>query len=315
MSEATLLRDQLLTTKFFIPSPSHTLIPRPRLTAQLNASLQHKLTLTSAPAGFGKTTLLSAWVQSLPSGNPHVAWFSLDEGDNDPLRFWEYALTALDNCKPGLLTSLLTFLQMEQSLSVQYLLTALINTLVKQPEQFLFVLDDYHVVTEPAVHTSLIFLLEHLPSQLHIVLATRTDPPLSLSRLRARDEVFEVWAGQLRCTSEEALAFFARAMGITLTSEEIEEVEARTEGWMAGLQLLALSMRGRTDPTAILHELSGIATMLYLRRSYTIVWSRPKAKRWLPCICAPASGMPSRDISTRQCAMLSAHVTGPGRRT
>ena len=110
MSEAALLRDRLLTTKFFIPSPSHALIPRPRLTTQLRASLQHKLTLVSAPPGFGKTTLLSAWVQSLPSGSPHVAWVSLDEGDNDPLRFWEYGLTALDNCKPGLYTFLLTFL-------------------------------------------------------------------------------------------------------------------------------------------------------------------------------------------------------------
>jgi transcriptional regulator with XRE-family HTH domain len=183
MSKAVLFRDQLLTTKFFIPSPSHALIPRPRLTAQLSASLQHKLTLTSAPPGFGKTTLLSAWVQSLPSGNPHVAWVSLDEGDNDPLRFWEYGLTVLDNCKPGLCTILLTFLHTEQSLPVHYLLTALINTLVKQTEQFLLVLDDYHVISEPKVHGSLTYLLEHLPPQLHIILATRADPPLSLSRL------------------------------------------------------------------------------------------------------------------------------------
>ena len=148
-------------------------------------------------------------------------------------------------------------MQTEQSLSIQYLLTALINTLVKQTEQLLLVLDDFHVITEPAVHTSLTFLLEHLPSQLHIILTTRTDPPLSLSRLRARDQVLEVRAEQLRCSSEETLAFFTQAMGITLTRKEIQEVEARTEGWMAGLQLLALSMRGRSDPTAILHELVG----------------------------------------------------------
>lgn len=257
MSEAVLFRDQLLATKFFIPSPSHALIPRPRLTAQLSASLQHKLTLTSAPPGYGKTTLLSAWVQSLPSGNPHVAWVSLDEGDNDPLRFWEYVLTALDNCKPGLCTFLLTFLHMEQSLSVHYLLTALINTLVNQTEQFLLVLDDYHVISEPEVHGSLTYLLEHLPPQLHIILATRADPPLSLSRLRAHDQVFEVRTEQLRCTTEEALAFFTQAMRMTLMSEEIREVEVRTEGWMAGLQLLALSMRGRTDPSVLLAEVHG----------------------------------------------------------
>jgi LuxR family maltose regulon positive regulatory protein len=255
--EAVLFRDQLLTTKFFIPSPSHALIPRPRLTAQLSTSLQHKLTLISAPPGFGKTTLLSAWVHSLPSGNPHVAWVSLDEADNDPLRFWEYGLTALDNCKPGLCTFLLTFLHTEHSLSVPYLLTALINTLVKQTEQFLLVLDDYHVITEPQVHSSLTYLLEHLPPQLHIILATRADPPLSLPRLRAHDEVFEVRTEQLRCTSEEALAFFTQAMGIPLTSEEIQEVEVRTEGWLAGLQLLALSMRGRTDPSVLLAEVNG----------------------------------------------------------
>src|SRR5256714_15219681 len=132
MSEATLFRDQLLTTKFFIPSPSHTLIPRPRLTAQLSASLQRKLTLASAPAGFGKTTLLAAWVLSLPSGHPHVAWVSLDEGDNDPLRFWEYALTALNNCLPGLCTPLLAFLQTGQSPPMHHLLTSLITTLVAQ---------------------------------------------------------------------------------------------------------------------------------------------------------------------------------------
>jgi transcriptional regulator with XRE-family HTH domain len=208
-SEAVLFRDQLLTTKFFIPSPSHALIARPRLTAQLSASLQHKLTLVSAPAGFGKTTLLSAWVQSLPAGNPHVAWVSLDEGDNDPLRFWEYALTAFDNCQPGLFTSLLTFLHTQQSLSVHYLLTALINTLVQQPEQFLLVLDDYHVITEPQVHGSLTYLLEHLPPQLHMILATRADPPLSLSRLRAHDQVLEVRTEQLprmqQCSIEYTL--------------------------------------------------------------------------------------------------------------
>src|SRR6266852_3632632 len=256
-SEAVLFRDQLLTTKFFIPSPSHAFIPRPRLTAQLSASLQHKLTLVSAPAGFGKTTLLSAWVQALPPGNPHVAWVSLDEGDNDALRFWEYALTALDNRQPGLCAPFLNFLQTERSLSVQYFLTALINTLVKQTEQFLLILDDYHVITEPEVHGSLTYLLEHLPPQLHMILATRADPPLSLSRLRARDQVFEVRTEQLRCTSEEALAFFTQAMRITLTSEEIREVEVRTEGWMAGLQLLALSMRGRTDPSVLLAEVHG----------------------------------------------------------
>src|ERR1700694_761664 len=209
--------DQFLTTKFFIPSSSRTLIPRPRLTAQISWGLRQKLTLALAPAGFGKTTLLAVWVHSLPPGDPQVAWVSLDEGDNDPLRFWAYVLTALDACQPGLCAPLLTFLQTERSPSIDNLLTALIHTFVQQTEQFLLILDDYHVITEPTIHTSLSFLLEHLPSQLHLILTTRTDPPWS----RARDQVLEVGSEQLRCTSEESAAFFSQTMGITLTSEEI----------------------------------------------------------------------------------------------
>ena len=299
--EAILFRDQLLTTKFFIPSPSHTLIPRPRLTAQLSASLQHKLTLTSAPPGFGKTTLLSAWVQSLPSGNPHVAWVSLDEGDNDLLHFWEYGLTALDNCKPGLCTSLLNFLHTEPSLSVPYLLTTLINTLVKQTEQFLLILDDYHVITEPEVHGSLTYLLEHLPPQLHIILATRADPPLSLSRLRAGDQVLEVRTEQLRCTSEEALAFFTQAMRIPLTSEEIREIEVRTEGWLAGLQLLALSMRGHTDPSVLLAKVHGT-------HRYILDYLTDEVLRQQPA--ALQSFLLRTSILERLCASLCDRVMG-----
>ena len=301
MSEAILFRDQLLTTKFFIPSPPHALIPRPRLTAQLSASLQHKLTLISAPPGYGKTTLLSAWVQSLPSGNPHVAWVSLDEGDNDPLRFWEYGLTALDKCKPGLCTSLLSFLYTEQSLSGHYLLTALINTLVKQTEQFLLVLDDYHVISEPRVHGSLTYLLEHLPPQLHLILATRVDPPLSFSRLRAGDQVFEVRTEQLRCTSAEALAFFTQAMRMTLTSEEIREIEVRTEGWLAGMQLLALSMRGRTDPSVLLAEVHGT-------HRYILDYLTDEVLRQQPT--AIQTFLLRTSILERLCASLCDHVMG-----
>ncbi|MGZ3630393.1 MAG: LuxR C-terminal-related transcriptional regulator, partial [Ktedonobacteraceae bacterium] len=209
MYESTLLHDQLLTTKFFIPSASHTLIPRSRLDAQLNAGMKRKLTLISAPAGFGKTTLLSAWVQTLPLDNPIVAWVSLDEEDNDPMRFWEYALTALNTCQSELFTPLLSFFQTEQAHAVQSLVTAVINILVKQTEQFLLILDDYHVITESAVHTSLNFPLEHLPSQLHLILATRADPPLSLPRLQGRNQMLEVRSDQLQCTTEEVLAFFA----------------------------------------------------------------------------------------------------------
>src|SRR5437588_8721393 len=159
MPEPLLLRDQLLATKFFVPSSSHPVIPRPHLNTLLNQGLRRKLTLISAPAGFGKTTLLSSWVQSFLQENhesPRVAWVSLDEGDNEPVLFWTYLLTALDAQQPGLCAPLLAYLQIQQAsmAQVRYVLKALINTLASSSEQFLLVLDDYHLITEPEVHHS-----------------------------------------------------------------------------------------------------------------------------------------------------------------
>ena len=219
MDEATLSQDQLLATKFFVPSSSHALIARPQLTTLLNQGLRRKLTLISASAGFGKTTLLSAWVQSFPQENPeapHVAWVSLDEGDNEPVLFWTYALTALDTQLPGICAPLLAYLQTQPAPTppLRYVLQALINALANRTEQFLLVLDDYHLITQAEVHSSLTYLVEHLPAQLHLILATRADPPLPLSLLRARGEVLEVRTNQLRCTPEEVMAFFKEVMGI-----------------------------------------------------------------------------------------------------
>ena len=262
MDEPTLFHDQLLATKFFVPASSHPLIPRPHLTTLLNEGLRRKLTFISAPAGFGKTTLVSAWVQSFPYERPeapHVAWVSLDEGDNEPVLFWTYTLTALDRQQPGLCTPFLAYLQTQQAPMppLRYVLQALINTLVSRTEQFLLVLDDYHLITEPEVHSSLTYLVEHLPPQLHLILATRADPPLPLSLLRARGEVLEVRTNQLRCTPEEVLAFFKEVMGIQLRGDIIQQVTARTEGWLVGLQLLGLSLQGYTDPADLLDEVSG----------------------------------------------------------
>ena len=201
MDEATLFHEQLLATKFFIPSPSHPLIPRPHLTSLLLQGLRRKLIFISAPAGFGKTTLLSAWAQSVPEENsepPLIAWVSLDEGDNEPVLFWTYVLTALDNRQPGLCTPLLNYLQAQPTPTpLRYVLQALINSLVNTARQFFLILDDYHVITTPEIHSSLTYLLEHLPPQLHIMLATRADPPLSLSLLRARGEMLEVRTNHL----------------------------------------------------------------------------------------------------------------------
>jgi LuxR family maltose regulon positive regulatory protein len=262
MDMPMLFHDQLLATKFFVPSSSHCLIARPQLTTLLKQSLQSKLTLISAPAGFGKTTLLSSWMRSFPQedlGAPHVAWVSLDEGDNEPVLFWTYALTALDTVQPGLCAPLLTYLQTQPvpTPPLRYVLQALINTLASRTGQFLLVFDDYHLITEPEVHRSITYFVEHLPPQLHIILATRADPPLPLSLLRARGEVLEVRTNQLRCTQEEVMAFLKEVMGIQLPKDIIQEVTARTEGWLVGLQLLGLSLQGYTDPADLLDEVSG----------------------------------------------------------
>jgi LuxR family transcriptional regulator, maltose regulon positive regulatory protein len=231
MDEAMLFHEQLLATKFFVPSSSHPLIARPHLTNLLTHSLRRKLTLISAPAGFGKTTLLSSWVQSLPQESPlaaHVAWVSLDEDDNEPVLFWKYALTALDSQLPGLCAPLLAYLQTQQAPrpSLRSVLQALINTLASRTEQFLLVLDDYHLISESEVHSSLTYLVEHLPVQLHLILATRADPPLPLSRLRARGQVLEVRTDQLRCTPQEVMAFFTQVMGLHLPADLLQEVTA-----------------------------------------------------------------------------------------
>jgi len=262
MVEATLFYDQLLATKFFLPSSSHPLLPRPHLTSLLNEGLRRKLIFISAPAGFGKTTLVSAWVQSFSQHTPeakHVAWVSLDESDNDPVQFWAYALTALDRQQPGLCTPLLGYLQTQQAPTppLRHVLQALINALVSRTEQFLLVLDDYHLITEPEIHSSLTYLVEHLPPQLHLILATRADPPLPLSLLRARGEVLEVRTNQLRCTPEEVRAFFKEVMSMQLPTDIIQDATTKTEGWLVGLHLLGLSLQGYTDPADLLDEVSG----------------------------------------------------------
>src|SRR2546428_7361405 len=256
MDESKRFQDHLLTTKFFVPASSHALISRARLFALLDEGLSRPLILVSAPAGFGKSTLVAAWVQSKPAESPQVAWVSLDEGDNDPVQFWSYVLTALERCQPGRYQPLLTALR-RQHFSLPYLLTALLNTWVEHSEQMLLVLDDYHVITEPALHTSLASLIERLPPQVHLVLITRVDPPLKLSRLRGRDQVFEVRTDSLRYTIEETDTFLREVMGIHLDPNALEQVAARTEGWPMGLQFVGLSLREHVTPHALLERLSG----------------------------------------------------------
>ncbi|HEY4389279.1 MAG TPA: AAA family ATPase, partial [Ktedonobacteraceae bacterium] len=257
METETLYRNQLLATKFFVPSSPNIVIARPRLFQLLQTGLAYRLLLLSAPAGFGKSTLLSAWVHSLPEGKPHVAWVSLDTEDNDPLRFWSYVLSALDNQLPGRFTDLLLSLQEQPSPPLAHVVTAVINTLLSTQKEIVLVLDDYHLLTELAIHTSLVLFIEHLPAHIHLILATRTDPPLPLSRLRGRGSLYEVRTDALRCTQEEVMTFLEQVMGIVLAEKDAQNVMIRTEGWLAGLQLFGLSLQGNVDPEELLDQLSG----------------------------------------------------------
>jgi LuxR family maltose regulon positive regulatory protein len=252
-----LLENQLLVTKFYVPVTSGTLISRPHLMALLHQSLKRPLTLISAPAGFGKTTFLAAWTKSLPARNPQVAWVSLNEEDNEPRLFWTYILTALKMLQPERFTPLLMHLQSPQSSPLKHIVRALINTLVEGTEQIVLILDDYHRITEQQVHTTLSYLVEHLPIQLRIILSTRTDPPLPLSQLQARQQLLEVHTHQLRCTAEETRAFFKQVTDIQLSDEMIEQITARTEGWLVGMQLLGISLPDRIDPPTLLQQISG----------------------------------------------------------
>ncbi len=264
MNESAGLHDQLLATKFFIPSSPHALILRTRLLELLTKKgLECKLTLVSAPAGFGKTTLLSNWIHSLPPERARVAWVSLDEGDNEPVLFWRYVLTALDHAQPGLCTELVAYLDTQQAPPLRSILQALINRLAEQPEQFLLILDDHHLLTEQAIHTTLTFLLEHLPPQLHLLLATRADPPLPLSLLRARGHLLELRTDDLRCTPEEVVSFLKQRASIPLSEDVVERVASRTEGWLVGLQLVALSLQGRGASGDLLGKVSGSQRFIF----------------------------------------------------
>jgi LuxR family maltose regulon positive regulatory protein len=244
----------ILATKLYKPPLRPNVVPRPRLIAQLNAGLHRKLTLISAPAGFGKTTLVSAWATGC---DRPVAWLSLDVGDNDPTRFLTYFIAALRLVAPHMGVSVLDLLRSPQPLPPETILTALLNEITTVPEPFVLVLDDYHVIDAPAVDQALTFLLEHLPPPMHLVIASREDPPLPLARLRARDHLTELRATDLRFVPAEAAAFLNQVMGLSLAAEEVAALETRTEGWIAGLQLAALSLQGHHAPSRFIQSFTG----------------------------------------------------------
>jgi LuxR family maltose regulon positive regulatory protein len=244
-------QDVLLATKLHVPGPRRGFVARPRLAQALGGGL----VLVCAPAGFGKTALLADWVRS--SGRP-VAWLSLDVGDNDPVRFWRHVIAALDRARPGIGERIAPLLGPPPS-SFDGLVTALINELAARSgeNEIVLVLDDYHLVDARQVHASLAFLVEHLPPALHLVLASRSDPPLPLARLRARGQLTELRTDNLRFTAEEAADLLRESAGGALPGTAVAALVARTEGWAAGLQLAALSLRGRSDIAGFLAAFSG----------------------------------------------------------
>ena len=279
----------LLRTKLFTPPPRPDLVPRPRLIQCLDRGLPTRggfprtrdafpraLTLISAPAGFGKTTLVSEWVHQVGARRdapPQIAWLSLDEGDNDPTLFLTYVVAALRTLAlgadgtSGVERAESTIgggaLVMLQSAGVagattppptEAVLTSLINEITALPDKIVLVLDDYHLIEAQPIHDALAFLLDHLPPQMHLVIATREDPHLPFARLRARGQVTELRAADLRFSSSEAAEFLNQVMGLDLSAEDIAALETRTEGWIAGLQLAAISMQGRKDASSLIRS-------------------------------------------------------------
>lgn len=245
----------LIPTKLHGPRVRPELVARLHLTQRLEDGLWKKLTLVSAAAGSGKTTLAAQWMKDSPT---LVAWLSLDEADNDPARFLTYLVAALRTVKPRLGEGIEALLQAPGRVDPEQLLTNLVVIpLVQEPDPLVLVLDDYHVLDNPVVHQAVTWLLDHLPPRLHLLVTTRRDPPLALARLRVRDELNEFRAEDLRFSQAEAGTFYNQVMRLGLAPADVAALEARTEGWAAAIQLSALSLKDQTDKHAFIDALSG----------------------------------------------------------
>src|SRR6266851_9176163 len=247
----------LLETKFYVPKWRRGLVPRPRLSERLNRGAESKLTLVSAPAGFGKTTLLADWLAAVAVDGRTVTWLSLDQSDNHPASFWTYLIAALQTAEPHIGASAISLLQSPQPPPIEAVLTLLLNELGGMSADLVLVLDDYHVIDARDIHDGMTFLLDHLPPQPHLVIASRADPPLPLARLRARGELVEIRAADLRFTPDEAAVYLNQVMGLDLSAGDVAALEGRTEGWIAALQLAALSMQGRDDVAGFIAGFAG----------------------------------------------------------
>jgi LuxR family maltose regulon positive regulatory protein len=238
----------LIKTKLSAPQLRDDLVARASLLGQLRKSSLIPFLLVCAPAGYGKTTLLTAWIADIKKtsqrDNLIVCWLSLDEGDNDPIRFLSYLVAAFETAGIGVSAEAQTILQSTTRLPIQTVLAVLINDLEKPANPIYLVLDDYQFISNKAIHEGMAYVLDHLPSNVHLVIATRSDPPIPLARLRARGQMSEIRAGDLRFSYEEAVCFFNQIMGLSLTLEDITRLEERTEGWIASLQMAAIALRG-----------------------------------------------------------------------
>jgi len=255
----------LLTTKLYVPPVLPSFVPRPRLTERLSVGLAGKLTLITAPAGFGKTTAVSAWLDpqaEAGAGHPfvlhpeRVVWVSLDTADNDATRFWTYVISALEPVAPEV-AAIRSALHQSPQPPIEAVLTTLINVLSALSHETVLVLDDYDVIATPQIHRTVHFLLEHLPPRLHLLIMSRSASPLPLSRLRARGQLTELGAGDLRFSPDEAAQFLTEVMQLPLSAAEIAMLEARTEGWITGLHLAALAMRSRDDRAGFIRTFTG----------------------------------------------------------
>ena len=233
----------VIATKLNVPRVRRGLVARPTLLERLGRGTESRLTLVSAPAGFGKTTLLAEWLGATDGDDRAVAWLSLDPGDDEPASFWTYAVTALQRAVPGVGSGALELLA-TSPVPTDLVLTTLLNELAAAPGEVWLVFDDYHMVQSHDVRDGMTFLLEHLPPHVHVVLSTRADPDLPLARWRVRGELVEIRAADLRFTSDEATTYLNEATGLHLAPEYVEVLEERTEGWIAALQLAALSIQG-----------------------------------------------------------------------
>ncbi len=246
----------LIETKFSIPPARPELVVRARLYSLLEAGTRLPLLLVSAPPGFGKTTLVAAWLHSRPQP-VDCGWLALDEADNQPVTFWRYLTAALQHARPGLGETAQAMLASSQPPALETVATVLINELAGSPAPLILVMDDYHVIRSKDIHASLNFLLDHLPHNVHLVLLSREDPPLGLARRRARQHMLEVRAGDLRFRPDETGSFLQTVMGLALDPQQVGVLEERTEGWIAGLQMAGLSLQGR-DPQAFLKSFAGV---------------------------------------------------------